>query len=134
MTYSISFCGRRVGAIGIMQQFTEQATGDNPDAALLSLYDRFEHVFAPKITPLIPWLVQIALPGETHASPDWQTVTAPTSQAAVVAWLETHDHQLPIRLRVGPAAAILRHPNGMPIMSREFHITPVTTAETERAS
>lgn len=79
--------------------------------------------------PSIPWLVQIAKAGDTHASPGWQTVTAQTSQGAVVAWLESHEHVLPIRLRVGPAAAILRHPNGMPMMSREFTVTAEMPAD-----
>jgi hypothetical protein len=121
-TYSISFCGRRVGAIGIMQQFTEQATGDNPDAALLSLYDRFEHVFSPKITLLIPWLVQIAREGETHCGREWQTIEAETSTAAALAWLERNNHHLPIRMRVAPGASILWHATGVPMISREFSI------------
>jgi hypothetical protein len=71
----------------------------------------------------IPWLVQVAHPGETHARPEWEPIAAANSQGAVVVWLETHDHTLPITIRVAPSAAVLRHPNGMPMMSREFTVT-----------
>lgn len=74
---------------------------------------------------MIPWLVQKAAPGQTHCDPDWQTVEADTSRGAVVAWLEAHwlAGELPVRIRVAPAAKILRHPNGMPMLSREFNVT-----------
>ena len=72
---------------------------------------------------MIPWLVQVAQPGQTNCRPEWDTVIADSSRNAVVVWLENNEHTLPICLRVAPAAPALRHPNGMPMVSREFNVT-----------
>lgn len=77
----------------------------------------------PKV---IPWLVQLAVPGETHCRNEWDTVIAVTSQGAAVIWLNNNPHVLPglpITLRVGGAAPALRHANGMPMLTREFTIS-----------
>jgi hypothetical protein len=80
---------------------------------------------------VIPWLVQETSEGQTHAKPDWDTVEAETSRGAVVAWLNSHEHGTPTRLLVAPAAPLLRHANGMPMISREFIVTISRTQSRE---
>jgi|KBSSwiStaDraftv2_1062776.scaffolds.fasta_scaffold216379_2 hypothetical protein len=73
----------------------------------------------------IPWLIQVALEGQTHARREWDEVEAQSSHDAVIAWLNAHPeagHTL--RLLVAPASPLLRHPGGMPMFSREFRVTP----------
>lgn len=73
--------------------------------------------------PRIPWLVQVAHCRE-KCDPKWDVVIATSSQAAAIQWMEENDGwTLPISIRVAPAAPILHHPNGMPMITREFLIT-----------
>lgn len=71
----------------------------------------------------IPWLVQQTRPDQTHVTANWDTVIASSSRDAVVAWLNSHPHSLPLQLQVAPAAPLLRHANGMPMISRQFNVT-----------
>lgn len=48
---------------------------------------------------------------------------ASSSRDAVVAWLNSHPHSLPVQLHVAPASPLLRHANGMPMISRQFNVT-----------
>ena len=43
-TYTITFRGRTVGAIGIFYTIKETVTALSEKAAVLSLYDRYEHI------------------------------------------------------------------------------------------
>ncbi len=43
-TYEIDFKGRKVGAIGVFETFRTQVFADDPEAAKLALYARFEHI------------------------------------------------------------------------------------------
>jgi hypothetical protein len=42
--YSIRFIGRRVGALGVRDEFEQMLFANSDDEALLKLYDRFEHI------------------------------------------------------------------------------------------
>lgn len=52
--YQIKFTGRKLGAIGTAQSFCETVTANCERAAVLALYDRFEHIGSLEITPLDP--------------------------------------------------------------------------------
>lgn len=43
-TYHFDFIGRENGAIGIRYAISEQVQADDYDAAVLRLYDRYEHI------------------------------------------------------------------------------------------
>lgn len=43
-TYTITFSGRYKGAIGINGPHTERVRAETPDAAMLKLYENFDHV------------------------------------------------------------------------------------------
>lgn len=45
--YAITFSGRRKGAVGAPSFWRVEVTADTPDAAIRSLYDRFEHIHMP---------------------------------------------------------------------------------------
>lgn len=47
-TYEIRFTGRKKGAIGVFYPITAQVFAVNTDAAVLALYERFEHVQNPQ--------------------------------------------------------------------------------------
>jgi hypothetical protein len=75
--------------------------------------------------PAIPWLVQHAANHE-RAGNVWATVIAPSSQEAALKWVAEQGlamHALPFRVRVGPIAPVLRHKNGMPMVTREFLVS-----------
>jgi len=48
--YTIRFTGRRVGAIGIFYTITAQRRAKDKDAAVLALYDEYEHIHNPIVT------------------------------------------------------------------------------------
>lgn len=48
-TYRISFQGRRAGAIGILEHFTATREAGTPEAAILALYNEYEHISVRKI-------------------------------------------------------------------------------------
>jgi hypothetical protein len=52
MTYRAQFTGRLAGAIGIFHPITTTVEGDDPAAARLALYDRFEHITGLTLTPI----------------------------------------------------------------------------------
>lgn len=73
---------------------------------------------------MIPWLVQHATEGETVGM-QWDTVLADTSAKAAATWVSNiglTKYPLPMRVRVAPAARILHHSTGVPMMCREFVI------------
>jgi hypothetical protein len=47
--YEIAFTGRKKGAIGIFYPIVARRTAENPDAAVLALYDEYEHIHMPKV-------------------------------------------------------------------------------------
>lgn len=47
--YAITFTGRRVGAIGIFEQFHALRFGSSPEDAIKQLYDKFEHIQHPLV-------------------------------------------------------------------------------------
>ncbi len=47
--FSILFTGRKVGAIGIFQEIESQVFATDEKAALLALYERFEHISKPQV-------------------------------------------------------------------------------------
>lgn len=51
-TYRITFSGREIGAIGIMLIFRETVRAESEEAAILKLYDRFEHILVGKLEKL----------------------------------------------------------------------------------
>ncbi len=51
-TYTATFVGRTKGAIGIFYRINTTVTADNPEAARLALYDRFEHITGLHLTPV----------------------------------------------------------------------------------
>lgn len=48
-TYSIEFWGKGKGAIGAFQNCTETVQAENEEAALLKLYDKYDHVHGPEV-------------------------------------------------------------------------------------
>lgn len=52
MRYRAEFYGRKAGAIGIFYWITTEVEGDDPDAARLALYDRYEHISKLRLTPI----------------------------------------------------------------------------------
>lgn len=44
MIYAAKFVGRLKGAIGIFYPISTHCYGDNPEAARLNLYDRYDHI------------------------------------------------------------------------------------------
>lgn len=48
-TYTIRFIGRKIHAIGEFYPCTATRTAENVDAAILALYDEYDHVQQPKI-------------------------------------------------------------------------------------
>jgi len=47
--FQIKFRGRLKGAIGIFEDFTETVEASDRDAAVLKLYDKYEHISVGKI-------------------------------------------------------------------------------------
>ncbi len=43
-TYTIHFRGRKVNALGVMDVFNIKVVADSIEKAILSLYDRYEHI------------------------------------------------------------------------------------------
>ena len=43
-TYYIEFTGRKTGALGVTYHNIATRTAENEDAAILALYDEFEHI------------------------------------------------------------------------------------------
>lgn len=43
-TFKISFTGRKLGAIGKFYSFAEKVQAENEEAAILKLYDNYEHL------------------------------------------------------------------------------------------
>ena len=43
-TYRAEFEGRKSGAIGITYHITDTVKGETPGAAMLALYDNYEHI------------------------------------------------------------------------------------------
>jgi hypothetical protein len=49
-TYHITFVGRQKSAIGVSCAFTETVQAANEEAAILKLYDKYDHIQQPSIT------------------------------------------------------------------------------------
>lgn len=49
-TYQIVFSGRIKGAIGIFYTISALRSAESPEAALLALYEDYEHIHSYKIT------------------------------------------------------------------------------------
>ena len=43
-TYTITFTGRKIGAIGTTYEITEHVTAESQDAAILKLYEDYDHI------------------------------------------------------------------------------------------
>lgn len=52
--FRIRFTGRTKGAIGIFYPITAYREAADPDAAVLALYDAYEHIHHPEITEVLP--------------------------------------------------------------------------------
>jgi hypothetical protein len=52
MRYRITFQGRKRGAIGVFYEITETVEAPDADAAVLKLYDTWEHIHAPDVEEL----------------------------------------------------------------------------------
>lgn len=48
-TYRIRFRGRKIGALGVLSTFSETRVAESEDAAVLALYDVYEHVYINSI-------------------------------------------------------------------------------------
>ena len=48
--YTFSFEGRKAGAIGIRSFYIEERQAENAKAALLKLYENYEHITVHKVT------------------------------------------------------------------------------------
>lgn len=48
-TYTIRFIGRKIHAIGAFYPYTTTRTAENVDAAIIALYDEYEHIQQPTI-------------------------------------------------------------------------------------
>jgi len=44
MKYQVSFRGRRVGAIGVFQDFRIEVEADSPEEVERKLYEKYEHI------------------------------------------------------------------------------------------
>ena len=47
-TYNIRFTGKKLGAIGAMEQFSEEVEAADEKAAILKLYEKYDHISMPK--------------------------------------------------------------------------------------
>lgn len=54
MEYRIRFTGRQRNAIGITYPIEAIRHAENPDAAILALYDEFENVHLPQVDTVCP--------------------------------------------------------------------------------
>lgn len=43
-TYRITFSGRKIGAIGTFSTYRDTVEAENEEAAILKLYDTYEHI------------------------------------------------------------------------------------------
>lgn len=43
-TFKLSFIGRKKGAIGVFFKIREKVIAENLEAAILKLYDKYEHI------------------------------------------------------------------------------------------
>jgi len=48
-TYKISFTGRLTGSIGKVYRITDTVQATDEKAAILALYDKYEHIHQPKV-------------------------------------------------------------------------------------
>ena len=48
-TYKISFTGHLKGAIGIFYKITDTVQATDEKAAILALYDKYDHIHHPKV-------------------------------------------------------------------------------------
>ena len=53
MLWRIVFYGKRLGAIGVSQGFSETVEAESADAAVLALYDRYEHIHVVLVSPIL---------------------------------------------------------------------------------
>lgn len=51
-TYQIRFSGRKLGALGVVSTFYERVEAPDKDAAVLKLYDKYEHISPQAIVEL----------------------------------------------------------------------------------
>lgn len=49
-TYQIVFTGCKKGAIGIRYTISAIRSAESPEAAILALYDDYEHIHMPRVT------------------------------------------------------------------------------------
>lgn len=54
VTYMAKFTGRNVGADGIFYPIETEVRAENPEAARIALYDRYEHIAGLKLTEVQP--------------------------------------------------------------------------------
>lgn len=53
-TFEITFTGRRIGAIGIFYVIRATRQAETPEAAILALYDEYEHIQGPRVLEELP--------------------------------------------------------------------------------
>lgn len=88
--FKLSFRGRQVGAIGIMQGFSVEIEAEDERAAVLKLYDTHEHIMGLRIRvvpegTLYAALLAAGVPLDHHESDLYAKVT-PESRAIVDAF------------------------------------------------
>lgn len=47
--YTINFHGKRLGAIGLSENFVTKREANSPDEAIAACYDAFEHIHGPRV-------------------------------------------------------------------------------------
>lgn len=57
MRFRVHFRGTALGAIGAQQSFTETVEADTAEAAVLKLYEKYEHI-TPGIITALPEVAQ----------------------------------------------------------------------------
>lgn len=53
--YTITFMGRRKGAIGIHRQITDYVDAENEMQGTLKMYDRYDHILNPVVVSMEDW-------------------------------------------------------------------------------
>jgi ribosomal protein S27AE len=53
-SYQATFTGRVKGAIGSFQKLVAVTSGETPEAAILALYERYDHISNPQLRQFCP--------------------------------------------------------------------------------
>jgi hypothetical protein len=69
-TYCIAFFGRLRGAIGVSCAFTKTIQATNEEAAILKMYDEYDHIQQPSITE-VPVYYECEICGHFHSVNWW---------------------------------------------------------------